>query len=62
MEKFKNRYRIESIRLKDWDYSSDAYYFVTICTKDRICHLGEIINDEMMLSEQGKIVQNQWLN
>ncbi|HBR15768.1 MAG TPA: hypothetical protein DD723_09580 [Candidatus Omnitrophica bacterium] len=44
MSKFHGQYRIESVRLKDWDYSSQGAYFVTICTKDRECCLGEIVD------------------
>lgn len=25
----------KQLRLKDYDYSQNGYYFVTICTKDR---------------------------
>ena len=47
---YKNKYKTDSSRLKDWDYSSPGYYFVTICTKDRINYFGEVINDEISLS------------
>ncbi len=60
-EKFQNKYRIESTRLKWWDYSWNAAYFVTICTRDRECYFGEIFNGEMTLSEIGKIVNAEWL-
>lgn len=40
--KFKNRYRIESARLKGWDYGSNSAYFITICTKDKNHYFGEI--------------------
>jgi|SRR5579875_1187824 len=43
MDLYKNRYRIESTRLKNWDYSSCGYYFVTICTKNRECLFGNIV-------------------
>ncbi|MBQ8003248.1 MAG: transposase [Clostridia bacterium] len=33
-------------RLKDFDYSKDGYYFVTVCTKERKEILGEIIVGE----------------
>ncbi|KXK39160.1 MAG: hypothetical protein UZ09_BCD002001015 [Bacteroidetes bacterium OLB9] len=33
MDKFKNKYRIESNRWAKWDYSDQAAYFITICTK-----------------------------
>jgi putative transposase len=60
-EKFKNIYRIDSTRLKGWDYGTDADYFVTICTKDKKHHFGKIINGEMLLSSLGKEVLKCWL-
>ena len=60
-ELFHDRYKIESIRLKHWDYSSDGAYFITICTKDRIEYFGEIINGKMKLSGIGKIVYDEWI-
>jgi len=30
------------IRLKEYDYSQEGYYFITICTKDRKEILGKI--------------------
>ena len=35
MEKFKQKYRIPTARLQNWDYGSPGLYFVTICAKDR---------------------------
>ena len=32
----------KSLRLKEYDYSSNGYYFVTICTKDMKCIFGTI--------------------
>jgi len=57
---FKNTYRIESTRLMDYDYSSNGYYFITLCTKNRECLFGEIINEEMQLSAIGEIVLQGW--
>ena len=34
-------------RLKNYDYSSNGLYFVTICTKDRVRYLSEIIEDPL---------------
>lgn len=59
--KFRNKYRIPSIRLQNWDYSSNGYYFVTICIKDKKDYLGEIVNNEMCLSEIGTIAKKYWL-
>jgi putative transposase len=59
--KFQNKYRIESNRLKNWDYAQDATYFITICTKNMNHYFGKIIDGEMNLSELGKITQSEWL-
>lgn len=60
--KFQNKYRIESNRRPQWDYSSNAKYFLTIVTQHRACNLGEINNDcKMVLSDYGKIVEKEWL-
>jgi REP element-mobilizing transposase RayT len=36
-------------------------YYITICTKNRKCYLGEILDEEMILSEMGQVVYNEWL-
>ena len=59
MEKFKGKYRIESNHAKFWNYSSPANYFITICILNRECILGKIINNKMILSEYGIIVENE---
>ena len=59
MEKFQDKYRIPSARLQNWDYGAAGSYFVTICTKDRECFLGEVRQQKMYLSEIGKIAETQ---
>jgi hypothetical protein len=59
-EKFKNRYRIESARLRNYDYGKNGAYFVTICTKDRQHFFGEIIHNKMILSEIGNLTNEYW--
>ncbi len=61
-EKFQNKYRIDSIRLKSWDYASQGMYFVTINTKFRRRYFGNISNAEMHLSEIGAIANQEWLD
>ena len=61
MTLFHETYRIESARLKGWDYAGYGWYFVTICVKDRQCVFGEIVDGEMQLSSVGKIVEEEWL-
>ncbi|MCB2194298.1 MAG: hypothetical protein KQH79_00465 [Bacteroidetes bacterium] len=60
-EKFQDKYRIESNRNQNWDYSSPAHYFITICTANREHYFGEIVNSEMNLSKIGKIAYEEWL-
>lgn len=61
MSLFKYKYRIESNRLKNWDYSANAIYFLTFCSYQRNCIFGNIENFEMILNENGKIVENEIL-
>ncbi len=46
-----------SIRLKGYDYSRSGAYFVTICTQNRECLFGEIVDGKMRLNEPGRILQ-----
>ena len=57
---FKKKYRVESIRKWNWNYSAPAFYFITICTEDRRLHFGHIRNEEMKLSEVGAIADAFW--
>ena len=64
----------KQIRLSGYDYSQNGYYFVTICTQNRECILGNIINPTvvgadpcarpsnpiMKLNDVG-IMVNKWL-
>ena len=49
-----------SIRLKGYDYASEGLYFITICVRNHLELLGEIINEEMILNEFGEIAQEEW--
>jgi putative transposase len=60
MTKFKDKYRVESTRLPGWDYAGAGWYFVTICTRNRECLFGEIVDGEMRLSSIGEIVAEEW--
>ena len=60
MTLYKNKYRVESARLKGWDYSSPGHYFITICTKNRECLFGNVVRGEIVLSETGKIAEQYW--
>ncbi len=57
-----------SIRLQNYNYSSNGAYFVTICTQDRQLLFGSVGVDlcvdpspNMQLNDVGKMVNNWWL-
>jgi REP element-mobilizing transposase RayT len=52
--------RRRSLRLKGYDYSRVGAYFMTLCTQNRLCLFGEIIDGEMRLSDVGRMVASQW--
>jgi len=60
MEKFQDYFRIPSARANWWNYDSPGIYFITICSAHRECLFGSIQNDELILSEFGKIVLQEW--
>jgi putative transposase len=60
MDKFQGRFRIASTRLKDWDYSSAGWYFVTICTRNQKPFFGEVFEDKVELSSLGEIAIQMW--
>ncbi len=49
-----------SIRLRDYDYSQAGGYFVTICTQDRKCVFGQIVDGEIYLNDLGQAVRWIW--
>jgi len=49
-----------SIRLKDYDYSKPGAYFVTICSQNRECLFGRIVDGKMRLNKTGKMIQTIW--
>ena len=61
MSLYKNKYRIESTRLKNWDYSANGYYFITICTDNMQKIFGKVIDGKMVLSDVGKIAESELL-
>ena len=60
-----NLHHRRSLRLKGYDYSKSALYFITICCYKRECFFGEILKTGkeqiMSLSQSGLVVQNCWL-
>lgn len=59
---YRNKYRVETTRLRNWDYTSDGRYYITICTKKREQFLGKIEEGVMILNECGRIVEQCWFD
>jgi putative transposase len=61
MTLYQDKFKIDSKRLKNWDYSGEAVYFITIVTKNRKCIFGSVIDDKMVLNDNGQIIENELL-
>ena len=61
MDKFLGKYRVQSTRLRTWDYSRAGYYFITICTKDRGKYFGKISDGKIILNGWGEIAKKYGL-
>lgn len=54
-------YRINSIRIPEYDYSSENFYFVTICSFQQEQIFSKIAHDKIYLTEIGSIINEEWL-
>jgi putative transposase len=57
-----DKHKRRSIRLKGYDCAGPGAYFVTVCTRDRACLFGHVVNGEMHLNDAGEIVRKEWFN
>lgn len=58
--KFRNKYRIDSTRLQNWDYGSNGKYFITICTCEMEHFFGKVADENMFLNELGELADSYW--
>ena len=49
-----------SLRLPDHDYASSATYFVTVCTYEKLCWFGDIVEGQLVPTRAGEIVDRVW--
>ena len=54
------RHHRRSIRLPGYDYSRIGSYFITVCSHERLCLFGDVVNGEMRLSPAGTTVAECW--
>ncbi len=50
-----------SIRLKDFDYSQEGLYFITMVCEGRTHRFGKIENGKMILNQCGQIAYDEWI-
>lgn len=60
-EKFRNKYRVPSARLENWNYGSNGAYFITICTKEMQHFFGEVVDKKMILNAAGVLAEEYWI-
>jgi putative transposase len=49
-----------SIRLPQYDYSQDGWYFISLVTRNRDCLFGNILYGKLGLSKFGVAVEREW--
>ena len=49
-----------TFRLRGYDYTQPGAYFVTICTAERLCVLGDVVDGQVALSRDRRIVARAW--
>jgi REP element-mobilizing transposase RayT len=54
------RHHRRSIRLRGYDYSETGAYFVTICSFQRECLFGRVVDAEVELSQFGEVAASCW--
>jgi REP element-mobilizing transposase RayT len=54
------RHHRRSIRLTGYDYALPGAYFVTICTKNRVCFFGDVVEGRVQPSPIGAAAQACW--
>src|SRR4030042_214188 len=62
MTLYQNKYCVETTRLQNWNYASDGWYFITICTKGREHIFGVIEQGTMQLNQYGRIAEQCWFD
>jgi REP element-mobilizing transposase RayT len=54
----KNKYPVRKrTRLKEYDYSNNAYYFITICVNNKSEVFGKVENNSIILNDYGLVIK-----
>jgi len=49
-----------SMRLPGYDYTQPGAYFVTVCTQNRECMFGDVVEGQIALADPGRMVESVW--
>jgi REP element-mobilizing transposase RayT len=55
-----DRHHRRSIRLKGYNYARAGAYFVTLCTQDRLCLFGDVVDGAVRLNRYGEHMVRWW--
>jgi REP element-mobilizing transposase RayT len=47
--------------VQGYDYTQAGAYFITICTRDRECLWGKVVDGMVRLNDTGRLVESVWL-
>ncbi|HLA44883.1 MAG TPA: hypothetical protein VJZ27_15670, partial [Aggregatilineales bacterium] len=60
MSKPLNPHHRRSIRLSEYDYTGFGAYFVTLCTHQRACIFGDVVDEAVVLNTIGCTIRDCW--
>ena len=49
-----------SVRIPGFNYAQDGAYYITICTHERRCIFGSVVDFTMRLSDLGHLIEDCW--
>ena len=55
-----DKHHHRSIRLRGFDYARPGAYFVTICTRERACLFGDVVDGALVSNEYGRVMGSCW--
>ncbi|MCB9808369.1 transposase [Candidatus Peribacteria bacterium] len=58
---YRGSFRTQTTRMKNWNYASDAVYFVTICTHGRSAWFGDVVDAAIDHTTLGLVASHLWL-
>ena len=56
-----DKHQRRSIRLHRFDYTQPGAYFVTMCTRERMCLFGDVADERIRLNVAGQATKECWL-